>query len=57
MCYSIYINLFLLDTILIAASNECEENNIGLSVQGDTLKHFYVSLSPKAQGKGNRQIT
>lgn len=41
MCYSIQINLFLLDTILIAASNECEENNIGFSVQCDTQKHFY----------------
>jgi len=51
MCYLIYINLFLLDTILIAASNDCEENNIGLSVQRDTQKHFY-KLPQKLKEKG-----
>lgn len=51
MCYLLYINLFLLDTISIAANNECEENNSGLSVQCDTQKHFY-KLPQKLKQKG-----
>lgn len=51
MWYLIYINLFLLDSILIAASHEREENNIGLSVQCDTEKYFY-KLPQKLKEKG-----
>lgn len=54
MCYSIYINLLLLDSILIAASNKYEENNIGLTLQCDTQKHFYKlpqELKEKGTGK------
>lgn len=54
MCYSIYINFFLLDTISVAASKKYEENNIGLSVQCDTQKRFYKlpqELKEKGTGK------
>lgn len=35
----------------MVASNECEENNIGLSVQCDTQKYFY-KLPQKLKEKG-----
>lgn len=54
VCYSVYINVFLLSTVSIAAGKEGEENSIGLSVQCHIQKHFYKlpqQLNEKGAGK------